>query len=66
MKVGDLVKLSDGRVGVIVRTSTRTEPDGNPNGDFLRIRSYAVNIGSDCVWAEWVQVISSGEKNNEA
>ena len=59
MKVGDLVKLFDGRVGVIVRTSTRTEPDGNPNGDFLRIRSYAVKTDVDYVWTEWAEVISS-------
>ncbi len=36
MKVGDCVKLKvNGKIGLVTERIRRTEPDGNPNGDFV-------------------------------
>ncbi len=46
MKVGDMVKLrSNGKIGLVVDRFRRSEPDGNPNGDFMISYRYRVLFG---------------------
>jgi len=43
MKVGDVIKdRYSGQVGLVVEKYRRTEPDGNPNGDFTISYRYKV------------------------
>ena len=48
MKVGDVVKLrSNGKIGLVIDRFTRSEPDGNPNGDFMVCYRYRVLFGEE-------------------
>jgi hypothetical protein len=50
MKVGDMVKLrSNGKIGLVVDRFRRSEPDGNPNGDFMISYRYRVLFGEEAM-----------------
>ena len=62
LNVGDAVKeRCSGRVGLVVEKYRRTEPDGNPNGDFTVNYRYKVLFGTEIVFvrnARSVEVIN--------
>jgi len=51
LKVGDVVKeRCSGQVGLVIEKYRRTEPDGNPNGDFTISYQYKVLFGTETMF----------------
>ena len=68
MKVGDIVKLrNNGRGGLITEKYSRSEADGNPNGDFTVYYLYKIlfDTGTVVLRDLWQRVEIVNEKEVE-
>lgn len=58
MKIGDVVKeRCSGQVGLVIEKLSRTEADGNPNGDFTISYRYKVLFGTEAVFIRNVRSV---------